>query len=96
MLESNFQKKVKEIFYEHFPHGIMLKMDPSQNQGFPDLLFLVNGRWGALEVKRSEKAPRRPNQEFWVETLNGLSYASFIYPENMEEVFDELDREFGS
>lgn len=96
MLESNFQKKVKEKFYEHFPNGIMLKMDPSQNQGFPDLLFLVNERWGALEVKRSEKASRRPNQEFWVETLNDISYASFIYPENMEEVFDELDREFGS
>lgn len=96
MLESEFQRKVRKRILAQFPDAIVFKTDERQIQGFPDLLFLIGSSWGCLEVKKSEKAARRPNQEYWVERLSYLSYAEFIYPENEEEIFDELDRIFGS
>lgn len=96
MLESQYQKNIKRKIKVLFPNAIVLKTDEQQIQGFPDLLILEGSKWAALEVKKSESSPRRPNQEYWVEQLDFLSFASFIYPENEEEVLYDLGRAFGS
>lgn len=90
MKESVFQKQVIDKLRLMFPGCYILKNDANYIQGFPDLLILYNDRWAALECKRSEKASRRPNQLYYVNKLAGMSYASFIYPENEERVLDEL------
>lgn len=90
MLERDYQsgliKRIKDIL----PGCIVLKTDPTYIQGLPDLLILYKDRWAALEVKRSANASRRPNQEYYVDTLNSMSFSSFIFPENEEEVLYEL------
>lgn len=80
--------KLKEMF----PGCLVMKNDAQLKQGIPDLLILHNNKWAALEVKNSEKAHHQPNQDIYVDRLNGMSYATFIYPENEEQVFKELRR----
>lgn len=94
MKESQFQFIVKNRLEDIFPGCIILKNDPTYIQGFPDLLVLWNNKWAALECKRSEGSSRRPNQEYYIHRLDDMSFASFIYPENMEEVLDDLERSF--
>lgn len=70
----------------------MLKNDASYKPGIPDLIILYKDRWAALEVKKTEDARRGPNQDYYVDIMNSMSYAAFIYPENKEEILHELEQ----
>ena len=90
MLERDYQKKLVKKLKDIFPGCIVLKNDAQLKQGIPDLLVLYRNKWAALEVKKSEMASHRPNQDMRVERMNEMSYASFIFPENEEQVFAEM------
>ena len=92
MVESAFQRSICEELKQRFPDCVVLKNDSNYIQGFPDLLILYNDKWAALECKRSSDAHRQPNQDWYVTKLNGMSFASFIFPENRNEVMNELER----
>ena len=91
-LERDFQAKLIKEIKQIFKGCIVMKNDSSYIQGIPDLLILYRDKWAALEVKKSETAHRQPNQEYYVELMDEMSYASFIYPENKEEVLYELQQ----
>ena len=95
MLENKFQAGLIKEIKNRFPGSVVLKNDPTNIQGIPDLIVLWKNKWAALECKKSAKASKRPNQEYWVEKLRDMSYASFIFPENKERVLDELEHSFG-
>ena len=95
MLERDFQRKLIQDLKTMFPGCMVLKNDPDYIQGVPDLLVLYRQHWAALECKRSANARRRPNQEYYVGQMNEMSYASFICPENREEVLHDLQCAFG-
>lgn len=88
--ENVFQAKLIKELKAEFPGCIIMKNDSTYIQGIPDLVILYGDKWAALEVKRSRNASRRPNQEYYVDMMNQMSYAAFIYPENKEEVMDDL------
>ena len=88
--ESEFQGSLIKKIKQRFPGCLVLKNDPTYIQGIPDLLILHNDKWAALECKKSKKEKTRPNQPYYIEKMNGMSYASFVYPENEEEVLDEI------
>ena len=90
MLERNFQSKLIKDIKKRLTGCIVLKTDPNYIQGLPDLLVLYKDKWAALEVKRSIKAPHRPNQDYYVKLMNKMSFARFISPEIKMEVLDEL------
>lgn len=92
MLECSYQSKVIKRIKTEFPNAVVLKNDPNYIQGIPDLLVLNGRRWAALEVKRSSKAKRQPNQDYYISKLGKMGYASYICPENEQEVFDDLQR----
>lgn len=87
-LESGFQDKLRDELKELFPGCMIFKMD--QIQGIPDLLILYENKWASLECKKSASASRRPNQEYYVDLMDKMSFSSFIYPENKNAVLDEL------
>lgn len=95
MIESKFQKDLKKEIKGRFPGCMILKNDPTCVQGIPDLLVLYNDKWAALEVKRSANASHRSNQDYYVEKMNNMSFSSFIFPENKEEVLNAMARSFG-
>lgn len=94
--ENEFQKEVKEDLKIMFDGCMVLKTDPTDIQGIPDLLILYRGKWASLECKKSRNAPKRPNQEYYVNKMNNMSFSRFIYPENKEEVLNELRDVFES
>ena len=92
MLENEYQSKLKKRIKNLLPGCIVLKNDPNIIQGIPDLLVLHGSKWAALEVKKSENEAHQPNQDIYVDKMNAMSFASFIYPENEEAVLDALQR----
>lgn len=94
MKESKFQADLKKELKRMFPGCIVTKLDSGDIQGIPDLLVLYKNKWATLENKRSKDAPKRPNQEYYVEKMNEMSFSRFIYPENKEEVLNELRETF--
>ena len=91
-LESGFQDRLIADLKEMFPGCMVFKMD--QIQGIPDLLILYGKRWASLENKKSSTAKRQPNQEYYVDLMNRMSFSRFICPENKEEVLSELQKVF--
>ncbi len=87
--ENEFQARVIQRLKREFS-CVVIKQDPEYMQGIPDLLILCGDRWAMLEVKASEDAPDRPNQPYYISMFNEMSFARFIYPENEDEVFNEL------
>ena len=95
-LEKDFERAMVTRLYTEFPGIHIAKIMATRNQGMPDrALFFPDGRWALLEFKKSAKAPKQPNQAYYVDKLNSYSYAAFIYPENEEDIFRELHRSFG-
>ncbi|MBR5862160.1 MAG: hypothetical protein IKZ08_02410 [Bacteroidales bacterium] len=91
-LESGFQDKLVADLKNMFPGCMTFKMD--QIQGIPDLLVLYGDKWASLECKQHSKAKRQPNQEYYVDRMNKMSFSRFICPENKEEVLRELEQTF--
>ena len=96
MKESKFQADLKKELRSMFPGCIVTKLDSGDIQGIPDLLVLYKNKWATLENKRSATASKRPNQEYYVNKMNEMSFSRFIFPENKEEVLNELREAFKS
>jgi len=97
MLESQFKKEFIDVL--KLRSGGRFPLDfvdtKPNNRSMPDLILLgPNGKWAALEFKRSIDASHRPNQDFHVNRLNDKGFARFVYPETAEEVLRELEALF--
>jgi len=96
MLENKFQSKLRKELKNIFPGCIVTKADSGDIQGIPDLLILYKDKWAALECKKDARAKKQPNQKYYVDKMNEMSFSRFICPENKEEVLNELQQTFKS
>ena len=96
MLENKFQSNLIKEIKDRFPGCIVMKNDASYIQGIPDLLVLYKDKWGSLEVKKSENAKHQPNQDYYVKKMDNMSFSKFVYPENKDEVLNELSHKFSN
>lgn len=96
MTEAMYQAKLIRKLKRVFPGCVVLKNDPQYQQGILDLTLLWGWFWAMLEVKASPSSPERPNQRYFVEQLDHMSFAAFICPENEEEVLLALQEAFSS
>lgn len=92
MRESAFQAALIKELKKRYPGCIVLKNDPRYKQGIPDLLFLYKDFWAALECKQSKNAKHQPNQDYWIDKMNKMSFARFIHPENKEDILNEMEQ----
>ena len=96
MNESYFQSKLIKELKDRFPGCIIMKNDATYIQGIPDLLVLYEDKWASLECKKEANASKRPNQQYYVDKMDKMSFSRFVYPENKEEVLNELQQSFKS
>ena len=94
-LERDFQASLIRELKDIFKGCIVMKLDSSYIQGIPDLLILYEDKWATLECKQSATAKRRPNQTYYVNKMNEMSFSRFVCPENKEEVIHDLQQAFG-
>nr|DAT71826.1 MAG TPA: Nuclease [Caudoviricetes sp.] len=94
MVESKFQSILIKELKERFKGCVVVKNDANYMQGIPDLTIYYGNRWAMLETKRSEDAPHRPNQDYYVSLFDSMSYAAFIFPENKEVILNEMEQTF--
>lgn len=93
-LENKFQADLIKEIKSTFDGCIVTKLDAKHIQGIPDLAIFYNDRWATLECKKDKTASKQPNQEYYVNKMNGMSFSRFIEPENKEEVLNELKVHF--
>lgn len=101
ILESRYQRKLIKRLKSEFPDCVILKNDAGYIDCIPDLTVFWGKHYALLEVKRSRKAfedsrkeDKRRNQEWYVNKFNNWSYASFVYPENEDQVISEMKEAF--
>ena len=63
----------------------------------PDIFFVKDGFWGAIEVKKTKSSPFRPGQKAMVAKLDSMSWAKIVWggkssnwPETQEELKELL------
>lgn len=94
-LEADYQAYlIDRLHTEYLPGCVVLKNDSGYQQGIPDLSVFYGVFWGWLEVKAHVKAEEQPNQRYFVELANQMSFGAFIYPENEEGVISDLQYAF--
>jgi len=96
MKENNYQARLIKKINAMFPGCVILKNDSSYQQGVPDLIILWHDCWASLEVKVRGEFHAQPNQIYFIQRLDEMSFAAFIFPENEEEVLDALQQAFES
>lgn len=90
MAENRFKTNLIKELEDMFPGCIITHLDPNEIQGIPDLLILYKDKWAVLEGKDYANARHRPNQDYYVDLMDRMSFAAFIFPENKDEVLDAL------
>lgn len=93
VVERDFQKTV--IRWLRAQHCIVLKyqQNATTRAALPDIFFLKDGFWGAIEVKKTKTSPFRPGQREMVAKLDSMSWAKIVWGgknSNWPEVEEEL------
>lgn len=92
--ETKYRGELIQKLNEMFPGCVVLKNNPAELQGIPDILLLFEDGWAMLEVKFAGNSPKQPNQEYYIEKFGEMSFASFINPDNEDEVLCAIQQSF--
>lgn len=93
--EGRFKSKFIKNLEETFPDCIVTKLEADFKAGIPDILIVRGKRWATLEAKASKADVTKPRQnkdaqDYYVGKMNKMSFSSYVYPENEQEVLNEL------
>jgi len=59
MTETQLKLKVMKMIRKEFPHVWFFKVHDMSRSGLPDLIFCVNGQFGAIELKVEGNGPTK-------------------------------------
>lgn len=93
MLEKDLQAQI--IKWLRSQHCVVLKyqQNATTRAGVPDIFFVKEQFWGAIEVKKTKSSPFRPGQRAMVDKLDSWSWAKVVWGgknSNWPEVRGEL------
>lgn len=92
MLESSFEKKFLEEVKKLPRTYVPPKVDAPSVRGIPDRILCVNGKFVALEFKRSGADLKRSGARLQEFTLNEIEkaggFSRFVFPANRDMVMN--------
>lgn len=90
--ESKLQSEIIRYLKNKGAYVIKTRPQPGIPAGCPDIIFMLEGFWGAIESKASAKAPYQPLQKETLEKFNEWSWSKTVYPSNWSDVKIELEQ----
>lgn len=93
MTERELQANIRRYLKSKGCYVLKTRPDArgSTPTGCPDIIFLYEGFWGAIEVKASPKAPYEVLQKETLKKLNMWSWARRVDPFTWPETRAELE-----
>lgn len=92
MSEAKIQAEIIRYLKSKGCYVIKTKPGPGVPKGCLDIIFMLEGFWGSIEAKASEKAKSQILQPETLEKFNNWSWARKVYPENWAEIKAELEQ----
>lgn len=89
--ESLLQSEIVKYLKHKGCYVIKTKPGPGTPTGCLDIIFMLEGFWGGIEVKASAKAPYQPLQKETLDKLNAWSWARRVDSSNWVEIKHELE-----
>lgn len=94
-MEGKLQAQIIKWLKVHGAYVIKTKPGPGIPAGCPDIIFLLEGAWGALECKAASTSRYQPGQEATLKHLSAWSpFVWKAYPENWPLIQKELLAQF--
>ena len=94
-LESHFQHKYL-VELRAIPNSYFFVKEAASLRGIPDVIGVINGRFVALELKRSEKEARKKTGRIVLQRhvlslmRKAGAFAEIVYPENSRSILLKL------
>ena len=89
--ESKLQSKIIKYLRDKECYVIKTRPGAGTPKGCLDIIFMLEGFWGSIEVKGSPAAKYQPLQEETLEKLNDWSWAKRVDPTTWNEIKQELE-----
>lgn len=89
--ESKLQSEITRYLKDKGCYVIKTRPGMGTPLGCPDIIFMLEGFWGAIEVKASSAASYKPLQEETIDKLADWSWAKRVDPSNWLVVRAELE-----
>jgi hypothetical protein len=94
-VESKLQAEIIKWLKQKGAYVIKNRAAPGVPVGCPDIIFLYDTVWGAIEVKASAKSPYQPGQQLTLDRLSTLSnHVYAVHPDNWHYTQSELLNSF--
>lgn len=90
--EVSVQQKIIKYLKSKGCFVIKTHPQPGTPVGTPDIIFMKEGFWGAIECKASATAKWQPLQQETLEKFAKWSWARKLYPENLDDIIAELNK----
>lgn len=90
-VESSLQSDIRDYLRSKGCYVLVLNPRPGIPKGCLDLIFMLEGFWGSIEVKDSPKAKYQPLQLETLKKFDEWSWARRVDPTNWPEVQAELE-----
>ena len=93
MLEKDLQTQISKWLRSQGAVVLKYQQNATTRAATPDLIFLKDGFWGAIEVKKTKSSPFRPGQKDMLAKLDSMSWAKAVWGgknSNWPEVQAEL------
>lgn len=90
-VESDLQSDISSYLRGKGCYVLVLNPRPGIPKGCSDIIFMLEGFWGAIEVKDSPKAKWQPLQKETLDKFDIWSWGRRVDPSNWPEVQAELE-----
>lgn len=91
-IESKLQSEIRRYLKTKGCYVLVIRPQPGIPDGMSDILFMLEGFWGAIEVKDKPEAKYQPLQKETLEMFDEWSWARRVDPISWLEVKKELER----
>lgn len=90
-VESTLQSNIRKYLRSKGCYVLVIRPQPGIPEGCPDVLFMLEGFWGSIEVKAAPGSPYQPLQQETISKHDKWSWSRRVDPTNWNQIKAELE-----